>query len=412
MNKVMLISFDAVGSDEVTELLTMPNFKRLTQNGMLFRDMKTVFVSNTYPIHTSVATGKPPCDHGIISNMWIDPAEEGAWCYDSRRIRAKTLWNAAREKGLKTASVLWPVTGYAKDINWNLPEVVIRKGENQVVQNLKAGSFIIQMEAFFRHRHLMHGISQPALDTFAVHVMRDIVLSRKPDFMLLHLTSFDTICHQFGRTAPETKKALVYLDGFLGSMLDILEKDTTVIVFSDHTQLDVHSNIHPNALLERMGFLKQTESYDEVFKKPVNVLSDYRYFFHYAGGSAFLFSPAADKAPDKENAQGKAAEIDSIKKAVLQLEGVERLLTDDEMKESGFGAPSSLYAAGALFGIGAKEGRHFGDTHYEKGSHGYTVNRPHYGTFCAVNKKIAGASCTSILDVTKLAAAELGVSMD
>ena len=82
------------------------------------------------------------------------------------------------------------------------------------------------------------------------------------------------------------------------------------------------------------------------------------------------------------------------------------------MKESGFGAPSSLYAAGALFGIGAKEGRHFGDTHYEKGSHGYTVNRPHYGTFCAVNKKIAGASCTSILDVTKLTAAELGVSME
>ena len=119
-----------------------------------------------------------------------------------------------------------------------------------------------------------------------------------------------------------------------------------------------------------------------------------------------------DKAPDKENPQVQAAEIDSIKKAVLQLEGVERLLTDDEMRESGFGAPSSLYPTGALFGIGAKEGRHFGDTHYEKGSHGYTVNRPHYGTFCAVNKKIAGASCTSILDVTKLAAAELGVSMD
>ena len=63
MNKVMLISFDAVGSDEVSELLAMPNFKRVTQNGMLFRDMKTVFVSNTYPIHTSVATGKPPCAH-------------------------------------------------------------------------------------------------------------------------------------------------------------------------------------------------------------------------------------------------------------------------------------------------------------------------------------------------------------
>ncbi|MGI5172708.1 alkaline phosphatase family protein [Treponema sp. OMZ 840] len=403
MNKVLLISFDAVGCDELDELLALPNFSRLAGQGMLFRDMKTVFVSNTYPVHTSVATGVPPNKHGIISNTFIDPAEEGVWCYDSRRIGAKTLWQAAREKGLKTAAVLWPVTGYAKDIHWNLPEVVIRKGENQVVQNLKAGSFFIQMQAFFRHRHLMHGISQPALDNFAVHVMRDIIREKKPDFMLLHLTSFDTICHEYGRKAPETKKALEYLDGFLGQICAVLEKNTSVIVFSDHAQLDVHTNLHPNKMLETAGFLKQTESYDEVFKKKVNIISDYRYFFHYAGGSAFLFA--------KDPTDKKSEEIARIKKAVLDIEGVERLLSVEEMKESGFDAPSPLYSSGALFGVCAKKGCHFGDTHYEKGTHGYPLDRPHYGVFCAVNKKTDGFVCSSVLDVTKLAALLLGVSM-
>lgn len=407
MGKLILISFDAVGSDELDELLALPNFGRLVKQGMLFRDMKTVFISNTYPVHTSIATGVPPGMHGIISNTFIDPAEEGAWCYDSRRIKAKTLWCAAREKGLKTASVLWPVTGYAKDINWNLPEVVIRKGENQVVQNLKAGSFFIQMQAFFRHRQLMNGISQPALDNFAVHVMRDIIREKKPDFMLLHLTSFDTICHEFGRAAPETKKALEYLDGFLGEIRAVLEKDTTVIVFSDHAQLDVHANLHPNLLLEKMGFLKQTESYDEVFKKSVNIISEYRYFFHYAGGSAFLFG-SPDSASD-----GKAQEdVERIKKAVLEIQGVDRLLSADEMKESGFASASPLYPAGALFGICAKEGYHFGDTHYEKGTHGYPLDRPRYGVFCAVNKRVEQADCASILDITKLAVRELGLSME
>lgn len=406
MGKVILISFDAVGSDELDELLTLPNFSRLAGQGTLFRDMQTVFISNTYPVHTSVATGVPPSMHGIISNTFIDPAEEGAWCYDSRRIKAKTLWYAAREKGLKTAAVLWPVTGYSKDINWNLPEAVIRKGENQVVQNLKAGSFFIQMQAFFRHRHLMRGISQPSLDNFAVHVMRDIISEKKPDFMLLHLTSFDTICHQYGRSAAETKKALEYLDGFLGEIRAVLEKDTTVIVFSDHAQLDVHTNLHPNLLLEKMGFLKQTESYDEVFKKSVNIISDYRYFFHYAGGSAFLFGGlnSVSSANAKEDTE-------CIKKEVLAMEGVDRLLSADEMRESGFGAPSPLYPSGALFGICAKSGYHFGDTHYEKGTHGYPLDRLHYATFCAVNKKTDEVACTSVLDITKLAARELGLSM-
>ena len=404
MGKLILISFDAVGSDELDELLALPNFGRLVKQGMLFRDMKTVFISNTYPVHTSIATGVPPGMHGIISNTFIDPAEEGAWCYDSRRIKAKTLWRAAREKGLKTASVLWPVTGYSKDINWNLPEVVIRKGENQVVQNLKAGSFFIQMQAFFRHRSLMHGISQPSLDNFGVHVMRDIIREKKPDFMLLHLTSFDTICHEFGRTAPETKKALEYLDGFLGMICAVLEKDTTVIVFSDHAQLDVYTNLHPNLMLEQAGFLKQIETYDEVFKKNVNIISDYRYFFHYAGGSAFLFA--------KFSAAENNEEIEYIKKAVLEIRGVDRLLSAEEMKESGFGSASPLYPAGALFGICAKEGYHFGDTHYEKGTHGYPLDRPHYTTFCAVNKKTEGVACTSVLDITKLAAGELGISAE
>ena len=407
MAKLILISFDAVGCDELTELLELPNFKNIVQNGMLFRDMKTVFVSNTYPVHTSVATGVPPSEHGIISNMWIDPAEKGAWCYDSRRIRAKTLWQAAREKGLKTASVLWPVTGFAGGINWNVPEVVIRNGENQVIQNLKAGSFFIQMQAFFRHRRLLNGISQPALDTFAVHVMRDIISEKKPDFMLLHLTSFDTICHEYGKNAAETKTALEYLDKFLGMICAVLEKDATVIVFSDHAQCDVHTNIHPNALLEREGFLKQTNYFNEVFKKDVCILSDCRYFFHYAGGSAFLF---AGTECNRKNSNADS-DVERIKKIVLAAEGVERLLSDSEMKESGFSAPSSLYPYGALFGVSAKEGYHFGDTHYERASHGYTVNREHYGVFCAVNKKIAGASCSCVTDITKLAAAQLGVSI-
>ena len=83
--KLLFVSFDAVGSDELTVLREMPNFKRIFAGGSIFPDLKTVFISNTYPVHSSIATGVVPGKHGVICNVMLQPDNPKPWWnYDSR----------------------------------------------------------------------------------------------------------------------------------------------------------------------------------------------------------------------------------------------------------------------------------------------------------------------------------------
>lgn len=407
MKKILLISFDAVGSDELSYLETKKHFSAFQKNGTVFKNMQTIFISNTYPIHTAIATGKTPQYHGIISNTYIDPDKNEAWCYDFRKIKTKTLWQAAKEKGLKVATILWPVTGWSQYINWNLPEVAVQKNESQILQNLKAGSALWQISLFLKYRHLLHGIKQPNLDNFALHAALSLLKKKHVDLTALHLTCYDSLCHKYGRGSPEAQSALDSLDDFLGQIMATVDDNTQVIIFSDHAQLKIHQNIHPNTVLKNMNFLKLNKSYNELFKHDTDEIQNARCFFHYAGGSAFFFiNQKFNKTPFSEN------EIETIKKEVLALTGVKRLLTTQELTTSGFAFPSPLYEYPALFGLAADEGYYFADTHYEKSTHGYPLDMSHYDTFCAINTQNITFSCKTVLDITQLVAQILQLNMN
>ena len=42
--KLLLVSYDAVGSDELSLVREMPNFRRAFEKGRIFPDLKTVFM--------------------------------------------------------------------------------------------------------------------------------------------------------------------------------------------------------------------------------------------------------------------------------------------------------------------------------------------------------------------------------
>ena len=85
-----------------------------------------------------------------------------------------------------------------------------------------------------------------------------------------------------------------------------------------------------------------------------------------------------------------------MKNAVLADTAVERLLSDEEMAESG-------YAGQAAFGVCAKRGFYFNAVNLEKATHGYPTNYPDYDVFFAVSESWPEPESRSILDVTKAA---------
>ena len=378
--KLLLVSFDAVGSDELVRLREMPNFKRIFAKGSVFPGLKTVFISNTYPVHASIATGVVPGVHGLISNVMVQPEKTRPWWnYDSRLLKAKPLWDLAAAKGLKTAAVMWPVTAYAKNIRWNVPEIMTREGESQVSANLRTGSKLIQLYSYLRHKNLLRGIEQPERDRFAAASMGDIISLGHPDLMLMHLTAYDSMCHKYGKGTPETDDALREMDMMLGMLADragFSEGKTTVIVFSDHSQLNVHTAVDPNRILDVLGYLRYKED---------GTVTDARAFFQNCDGSSFCFNRELDED-----------QLELVKNAVLADTAVERLLSDEEMAESG-------YAGQAAFGVCAKRGFYFNAVNLEKATHGYPTNYPDYDVFFAVSEPWPEPESRSILEVTKAA---------
>ena len=378
--KLLLVSFDAVGSDELVRLQEMPNFKRIFAKGSVFPGLKTVFISNTYPVHASIATGVVPGVHGLISNVMVQPEKTRPWWnYDSRLLKAKPLWDLAAAKGLKTAAVMWPVTAYAKNIRWNVPEIMTREGESQVSANLRTGSKLIQLYSYLRHKNLLRGIEQPERDRFAAASMGDIISLGHPDLMLMHLTAYDSMCHKYAKGTPETDDALREMDMMLGMLADragFSEGKTTVIVFSDHSQLNVHTAVDPNRILDVLGYLRYKED---------GTVTDARAFFQNCDGSSFCFNRELDED-----------QLELVKNAVLADTAVERLLSDEEMAESG-------YAGQAAFGVCAKRGFYFNAVNLEKATHGYPTNYPDYDVFFAVSESWPEPESRSILDVTKAA---------
>jgi hypothetical protein len=389
MNKLLVISFDAVASDEWENLSNRRNMAAFSREADVTLGVNSVFLTNTYPVHCSVITGQPPAVHGLISNTAPFPDRNPLWRTDAKAIRARTLWQAAAESGLSTAAVLWPCTGHSPHIRHNIPEIHTRPNHSQILANLNAGSKLLQLRMFVRHGRLLNGINQPALDRFVTACAADILREYHPDLTLVHLTCYDAFCHRTGRAPERLAPALDSLDENLGILLDTVKSNTSVIIFSDHAQLSVHTVLAPNSILASLGLIRREGG--EWRAGPESC------FIECCGGSAFFHPGSLDEAG-----------IARVRASVAGSKGFNRFLTAGEMHECGRNALPFGFCAEIGYCYEAAEGD-------EKGSHGYPADYPGYDVFYAMRLKrsIPGTVRRggSLLDIAGIAAAELGIAL-
>ncbi|MDZ5016824.1 alkaline phosphatase family protein, partial [Clostridium perfringens] len=145
------------------------------------------------------------------------------WYWYSKYIKSKTLFELAKENGLTTASLLWPVTGRSS-IDYNLPEIFCTKSwHNQLVMSILSGSLKYQLDLNKRFGHIRNGISQPPLDNFVQESAKYTILKYKPNLMLIHFTDVDAHRHYYGYNSVEANEALKRHDIRLGEIIDTLK---------------------------------------------------------------------------------------------------------------------------------------------------------------------------------------------
>jgi predicted AlkP superfamily pyrophosphatase or phosphodiesterase len=165
---LIVISVDALNSQDLNRISALPNFKKLLERGAYSREVIGVSPSLTYPAHTTIITGVYPDKHGLVNTEIVQAGSgELDWFWFSKYIRVTTLYDIAEESGMRTGAFLWPATGRA-NITYNMPEIKAHEGQSQLWAVLSNGSPLFLLDSQIRFGKLRNGVSQPELDSFVI----------------------------------------------------------------------------------------------------------------------------------------------------------------------------------------------------------------------------------------------------
>ncbi|MBU4438369.1 MAG: alkaline phosphatase family protein [Firmicutes bacterium] len=249
----------------------------------------------TYVVHTTMVTGVYPDKHGIYHNNPFQPfvkEAEQRWFWYKKEIKAPAIYDALKKHHMKSAGILWPVTGKTA-IDSNLPEIRAIKRENQMLKILKNGSplYCIGLEKKFGR--FRKGIEQPYLDDFSTMCAVDTIIKNKPNLLLMHLIDLDDAKHQHGTDSPEVENAMLRMDKRLGDLMQAVEKagikeETTFLVVGDHGQINIRYKVKLNQLFQEKGL---------IFEE--NGTMQWRAYLQSAGGSAYLHLRENDREAEQ-----------------------------------------------------------------------------------------------------------------
>lgn len=342
---VVVISLDAVSRYDFEDMSALPRLSSLRREGVCCLNVSSVLPAQTYTVHTSIVTGTTPDIHGITNNHPVQPGipdAEQIWYTKRSDIKALPIYDAAIERGLKTASFLWPVTENSK-IKYNLPEIAPLPGENQIIRILKGGSTFFLLSTLLRMYKKVR-TTQPGLDAFNTELAARTIRTKKPHLTLIHLTNVDTVKHNSGISREEVLKALKIVDEQVGQIIEAVKSAgifdrTAFLIVSDHGQVAVSKRVRLNNVLARAGLISVDEN---------NKIKDYRAYSQTAGNGALI----SIKDNDPEIISDTEEVLNSIAKDPSY--GIKWILKNDEIRESGGG---SCYT----FIIQGEYGIHFDD---------------------------------------------------
>jgi predicted AlkP superfamily pyrophosphatase or phosphodiesterase len=356
---VVVISLDGFPAFALDDpKLPVPTLRRMIQNGFSAR-MTTVNPTITWPNHTTMVTGVRSDQHGLLANGTI--SRTGGWppvkvepMFDKEKmVRAPTVYDAAYKAGLTTAQVNWVAINRAPTITWEFSEWASPEG---TVEREMIGKRVITVSDVDKFEASNILFRDQIWTTAAVHLIRE----HKPNLLLFHLLSLDSVHHEYGPGSLAGLAAFAFMDGCGARLVEAVQdagmgQRSTFIVVSDHGFKRYTKQIRPAVALAAAGLASTAY-----------VLAE--------GGSAYVYLD-----------QSQAAELATkVNRALAGVEGIDQIISPDGFAALGLPQPDRDPQMSQLL-LTAKDGYSFtGATGgpvtpavpQQAGSHGYLASDP------------------------------------
>ena len=409
---VLIVTIDGMKPETYTDPdahgLKIPTLREMARNGASSDGVQSVMPTVTYPSHTSMVTGVNPGTHGIYTNPAWDPLNQnfGGYRWYTEDIRVPTLWQVARQAGLRTALVHWPVsTGAQADLiipeYWraNIPE------DMKLLRALSTpGIFEKVANEFpdFKTDVPAIELTDAIWTDVACYAIEDL----KPNLLLLHLAMVDHWEHEKGPFSPEAIAATETADAQIARLISSAKKagtwqNSVLVILSDHGFAPISQEMRPGVLLQQKGLITLDDK---------GRITDWKATELIDGGSVFLYL----KDP-KDEATRTA--LHNIFDPLAGAEGssIRRIATHDEIIAMG-GDPNAFLALEASDGTTFAAG-YTGDLKGPRvgGTHGYFPDRKEMRASMIVYGPAIGPGKIDharLIDVAPTVAAWLGLKLD
>ena len=212
---VVMVSFDAFRWDYADRFPT-PNLHRLIASGVRVERMIPVYPTLTFPNHYSIATGLYAEHHALVGNVFEDPRRGDSYSLavraavqDSSWYGGEPLWVTAEEQQMVAGTFFWP-------------------GSEAAVQGVRPTFWYTFNDSIPGEARVDQTLAWLAMPP-----------ETRPHLITLYFSDVDHAGHTSGPDSPQVRDAVAAVDGYLGRLLDGLDKlphgkDVTVMVMSDH----------------------------------------------------------------------------------------------------------------------------------------------------------------------------------
>ncbi len=238
--------------------LKIPTLRKLMREGAWADGMAGVVPTVTWPSHTTLITGVPPREHGILSNR--RPRQDtGDYYWFADMLKTKTLWHATRKAGLKSAAITWPVTVNA-DIDFNLPEYFRgRLGGSMDYISIyeKATPGLVEKIEKIDPSFRQSWVDDRTRKVATVYLLKH----ERPDLLLLHFVDLDAVAHDHGPYEKEANATLEQTDAYIAEIVAAAPASAVIAVVSDHGFERVDRELSVAVLDMELGLAGKVRSY-------------------------------------------------------------------------------------------------------------------------------------------------------
>jgi predicted AlkP superfamily pyrophosphatase or phosphodiesterase len=244
-----------------------PSTPRLTafaeKHGM--QSFPPAFPAVTCTAQSSMLTGTPPREHGIVANGWYDreSAEVRFWKQSNHLVRGEKIWDHLRRKhpGFTCAQLFWWYNMYSTaDLTMTPRPLYPADGRKvfdihtqpmELREKVKADLGPFPFPSFWGPGA---GI---ACSEWIAKAARWTEERESPTLSLVYLPHLDYCLQKFGPGAPEIAPELAAIDQVAGELIAFLEsRGIKVMVVSEYGISKVTRPIHLNRLFRKKGWLQ------------------------------------------------------------------------------------------------------------------------------------------------------------